>query len=89
MRRHGRTGARVLLAGGVLLAALATPRSATTAEPCCFTNEAYTGVCRVVPAENEDCAGVLGYLNDPNSSGKTYCGSTTIRGGWKQVGCGQ
>lgn len=56
-------------------------------DDCCFTNVAYTGVCRVKPVENETCATILAYLNDPMSKGKTYCGSTTIRGGWQKVAC--
>jgi hypothetical protein len=56
-------------------------------DDCCFTNVSYTGVCRVKPVENETCATILAYLNDPMAKGKTYCGSTTIRGGWKEVVC--
>jgi hypothetical protein len=54
---------------------------------CCFTNRAFSGVCRVKPGENETCATILAYLNDPRSQGKTYCGGTTIRSGWQQVSC--
>lgn len=56
-------------------------------EACCFTNPRYTGVCTVVPGEDESCPSILAYLNNPNSSGKAYCGGTTIRGGWQQVAC--
>jgi hypothetical protein len=66
-------------------------RAATDEVPprddCCFTNVSYTGICRVTPGENETCATIVAYLNDPMSKGKSYCGSTTIRGGWKQVAC--
>ncbi len=58
-------------------------------EPCCFTNPQYTGVCTVYPAEGETCADILAYLNNPMSTGKTYCGGTKIRGGWSQVDCDQ
>jgi hypothetical protein len=54
---------------------------------CCFTNRAFTGVCRVKPGENETCATILAYLNDPRSQGRSYCGGTTIRSGWQQVSC--
>ena len=87
MQRSGRMGLRVTFAGAVVLAAIGTARSANTAEPCCFTNKSYSGVCRVVPTADESCASVLAYLNDPNSSGKSYCGSSATRGGWAQVRC--
>jgi hypothetical protein len=41
----------------------------------------------VKPEEGETCATILTYLNDPMSEGKTYCGSTAIRGGWQEVVC--
>jgi len=60
---------------------------ATAVEPCCFTNQRYSGVCQVVPAEDETCGSILSYLNTPNSTGKGYCAGTDIRGGWTQVDC--
>lgn len=54
---------------------------------CCFTNPQYTGVCSVEPGEDETCATILDYLNNPQSQGKSYCGNTSIRGGWKQADC--
>ena len=54
---------------------------------CCFTNPRFTGVCRVEPGKDETCEKILAYLNIPSSSGKDYCGSTAIRGGWKVVPC--
>lgn len=54
---------------------------------CCYTNPGYQGVCKVTPAESETCASILAYLNAPNSTGKTYCDNTKIRGGWSQVPC--
>ena len=56
-------------------------------EPCCFTNPRYTGVCQVMPADDESCGSILAYLNNPNSSGESYCGGTSIRGGWQQASC--
>jgi hypothetical protein len=54
---------------------------------CCFTNPRYAGVCAVTPAEGETCASVLAYLNDPASQGKSYCASTSVRGGWAERPC--
>lgn len=58
-----------------------------TKEPCCFTNPRHTGACQVVPAEDESCSSILAYLNNPNSSGRSYCGGSSVRGGWQQVAC--
>ena len=54
---------------------------------CCFENPRYTGTCVVTPGEDESCSSILGYLNNPNSVGKMYCGNTKVRGGWTQVSC--
>ena len=56
-------------------------------ETCCFTNPAYSGVCRVQPAEEETCAGILAYLNNPMAQGKSYCGGTKVRQGWAEKDC--
>ena len=63
--------------------------AATTMQqaPCCFENPRYSGTCEVTPDEDESCGSILGYLNNPNSVGKDYCGNTTIRGGWTKVEC--
>jgi len=81
----GAAGVAVVAVVGlaVLLPALGTGSE----EPCCFANERYDGVCTVVPGEGETCGSILAYLNDPMSTGKTYCGSTQIRGGWSRVDC--
>jgi hypothetical protein len=55
--------------------------------PCCFENPRYVGTCQVAPTKDETCASILDYLNNPQSTGKTYCNSTAIRGGWKIVPC--
>ena len=70
-------------------AALATATRSTTQEKpkCCFTNPQYSGVCQVEPAKGESCDSILAYLNQPGSTGKTYCRSTDVRGGWQQVSC--
>lgn len=62
-------------------------RAADPPAPCCFTNQQYSGVCSVQPAEGETCATILAYLNNPNAQGKTYCDNTNVRGGWKQQKC--
>ena len=60
---------------------------AVAADSCCFTNPRFSGVCEVTPGPEETCASILAYLNNPNSSGRAYCGGTTVRGGWSQVAC--
>lgn len=57
------------------------------AADCCYTNPQYAGVCVVQPGEGETCSSILAYLNNPRSQGKSYCGSTSIRGGWRQAAC--
>jgi hypothetical protein len=67
-----------------------TAVAANTQDPrphCCFENSRYVGVCEVDPAQDETCATILDYLNNPQSQGKNYCNSTNIRGGWKGVPC--
>jgi hypothetical protein len=74
----------------LLLVAASAPVAPTQDPPppkCCFTNSRYTGTCEVQPATDETCSSILGYLNNPMSQGKSYCGSTTIRGGWQSVAC--
>lgn len=82
-----------------MLALLVATLVAWTAEPvapktvgaaaaaCCYTNDGYAGVCSVVPAKEETCAGILAYLNTPNTAGRTYCNATRVRRGWKNVPC--
>jgi len=55
--------------------------------PCCFANPRYVGTCEVEPAKDETCASILEFLNNLQSTGKSYCNSTAIRGGWKVVPC--
>jgi hypothetical protein len=78
------------LAAAVLMAATLESGpgpQARSAVACCFTNARYVGTCEVEPAKNQTCAAILDYLNNPQSQGKDYCNSTTIRGGWQQVPC--
>ncbi|NOZ94985.1 MAG: hypothetical protein GXP47_09655 [Acidobacteria bacterium] len=78
----------LIILGGALFLLQANTSSATDKKkPCCFTNERYSGVCQVIPSENETCGDILAYLNNPMATGKDYCGNTRIRGGWKQVEC--
>jgi len=73
------------------IAASAAPshRAAARAEErtCCVANPRHAGICEVTLGQDETCQDVLAYLNNASSVGKTYCGNTTIRGGWKQVAC--
>jgi hypothetical protein len=69
------------------LAASPSAAAAGAAEPCCFANDRYQGVCTVVPGDGETCTTVLDYLNNPMSTGRTYCGGTKVRGGWVAVDC--
>ena len=59
------------------------------ATQCCFNNPRFAGTCSEFPAEGETCAGILAYLNSLSSVGRGYCGMTDVRGGWRQVDCGQ
>jgi hypothetical protein len=92
----------VLVAGVLLVGSLASPRRGVSgpsdppagatmrADPpahCCFENPRYVGQCDVAPGDGETCASILEYLNNPQSQGKTYCGSTSLRGGWMAAVC--
>jgi hypothetical protein len=90
MKRDPRFGwgyVAVVVAAVVGLAVLVPALMAGSAEPCCFANERYEGTCTVFPGEGETCGSILAYLNNPMSTGKSYCGGTTVRGGWHQVDC--
>lgn len=102
IRPSARARVLALIAAAVLVGALplaaaeekkgpasddATTQDPSPREDCCFSNRAFTGVCVVKPAEDETCATILAYLNNPQSQGKDYCGKTTIRGGWQQTSC--
>jgi len=100
---HPRSRVALTLAAALLMAATLEPGPRTLApsplacmaqsadkDPrphCCFTNARYVGTCEVEPAKDQTCATVLDYLNNPQSQGMSYCGNTTIRGGWQQVPC--
>jgi hypothetical protein len=96
-RLVGAAGAALLLAAAAWPAPPAAPLApplvcaAAGAQdlrpPCCFENSRYVGVCEVSPGQDETCASILEYLNNPQSTGKSYCNSTNIRGGWKSVPC--
>ena len=87
-----RIGFVAVLAVIALLAAL-QPAAATQsqeqekASPCCFSNPSYDHICQVRPSGDETCDTILAYLNNPLSTGKTYCDNTKIRGGWVKVDC--
>lgn len=67
--------------------AVAAPTQEPHPSKCCFANPGFSGTCEVEPAKDETCASILGYLNNPMSQGKSYCGNTTLRGGWTSVAC--
>jgi len=73
---------------GAALAALLLVATGEPARPhCCFTNLRHVGTCEVEPAKDETCTSILAYLNNPQSQGKSYCGNTSVRGGWKLERC--
>jgi hypothetical protein len=75
------------VAATAVIASVSASGDAVASDVCCFANPRFNGVCSVTPGEGESCASILAYLNNPNSSGKAYCGGTDIRGGWKKVEC--
>jgi hypothetical protein len=77
---------RTLLAGAAI-AGLSFSSAETSKAPCCFKNPGYSGICKVEPAEEETCASILAYLNNPMAQGKSYCGGTELRRGWTEVSC--
>ena len=77
----------LVLTCGAALAADEPTSSATLNGSCCFENPRFSGTCKVTPGPDETCSSILGYLNNPNSVGKAYCGNTKVRGGWTQVSC--
>ncbi len=77
----------VCVSGIVAAAETDETAAATQQGPCCFENPRYSGTCQVSPGPEESCGDILGYLNNPNSVGKTYCGNTKVRGGWSSVAC--
>jgi hypothetical protein len=83
---HG-TAVSVCFAVVLLLDLPSSVWGAADPKPCCFTNDRYAGVCRVEPDKGETCTSILAYLNSPTSTGKTYCDTTNIRGGWLEVSC--
>jgi hypothetical protein len=67
----------------------ATPKASDTyTVECAFSNQAYSGFCRVSEKVSRTvppaaaCKNVLSCLNNSQCT-KTYCNATTIRGGWK------
>ena len=77
----------VLLASSLPGTGTAAQDAKKPASKCCYTNPRHTGICQVTPGEGETCSTILSYLNNPNTSGKSYCGGSTVRGGWKKVKC--
>jgi len=75
------------LAGVAAAAGTGATHTVVQQEPCCFENPRFSGTCQVTPGPEESCGSILGYLNNPNSVGKNYCGNTKVRGGWTKVSC--
>ncbi len=71
----------------IVAAGSAPPAPEIATRRCCLTNQAYRGVCVVTLGEKETCEDILAYLNAPNTTGRTYCNSTRLRGGWEKVPC--
>jgi len=83
---------RIAAMGAALALLMGTRPSVRAAEetkraPCCFVNPRYSGACQVEPSDDETCASILAYLNNPSSSGKSYCSNTEIRQGWTRAKC--
>ena len=101
MRRLSRSTSRAAVLLLALAAAASTPAfdkqqapapvraQDQAAKKCCFTNPGYSGTCEVQPAKDETCGQILAYLNNPMAQGKSYCGNTQVRSGWKSAACGQ
>jgi hypothetical protein len=90
IRQFGIIAFTLLALTGAAVAGAADEAAQTSASlqaPCCFENPRFTGTCEVTPGPEESCGGILAYLNNPNSTGKNYCGNTKVRGGWTQVDC--
>lgn len=92
-KKHRRSTALIaaVTVVGAIAASAGPAARGTTEDPdrrlCCVANPRFAGVCAVELGPNETCQDVLAYLNNATSVGKTYCGNTPIRGGWKQVPC--
>jgi hypothetical protein len=91
-RRH--SWPTTLFAAAAVVAALAASAASGTGNgerdesaSCCVANPRFAGICKVELGPEESCADVLAYLNNAASTGRTYCGGTPIRMGWKQVEC--
>ena len=77
---------RIFLAATLM--AVAAPTLSSADENCCFNNFRFAGGCMVVARGSETCGTIQNYLNSFDSVGKTYCGNTTVRGGWTLSDCG-
>lgn len=83
----------IALASVALVAALAAvaqpgvPVAEDSARSCCVANPRFAGMCKIELGPDETCRDALEYLNNAASVGKTYCGNTSVRMGWKEVAC--
>jgi hypothetical protein len=80
----------MLILAAVLQLALLAGLDEARAVDCTFSNPRYAGSCveQVTPTDEQTpvqaCQVILGCLNNPQCV-KTYCQSTTVRGGWTLV----
>jgi len=80
--------ASVISATFLVVVTVLIPVQAQATE-CCFNNPRFAGTCQEFPTGGGTCTEILAYLNSLSSVGRGYCGMTTVRGGWRQVRCGQ
>jgi hypothetical protein len=95
MKPGKRAWSRVIVAAAVVVLAVAAVAASgarddegdATPPFCCVANPRFAGICKVELGSGESCSDVLAYLNNAASVGRTYCGNTNVRMGWKQVEC--
>jgi hypothetical protein len=78
---------RAMILGLLVLGPALLTRASSGPIDCTFSNPKYAGQCveQVTPADGQTpvqaCRVILDCLNNPQCV-KTYCHSTTVRGGW-------
>lgn len=75
----------IFIGGAILVTSISAAEPEK--KPCCFSNPRFSGQCKVTPGPDEKCSDILAYLNAQNSVGKSYCGNSTVRGGWATATC--
>ena len=98
MKPGKRAWSRLVVAAAVVVLAVAAVAAVaasgarddgqdSTRASCCVANPRFAGICEVELGSGESCSDVLAYLNNAARVGRTYCGNTNVRMGWKQVEC--